>query len=360
LRTLDRYLLREVGVAWAAVTGVLLVILVANQLAQVLGQAVNYRYPKEAVFLLIALTTVQNLTVLVPVGLLLGIVLALGRLYADSEMAAMAACGVGTAQLYRPVFILAALVAAALAWLCLDLAPRAFAAAQSIRIEALKAAQFAALDAGRFHPFAGGSAVFYAESVDAGGDLHRVFIERRTEGRLEVAVAERARHFVQEGGLLHVIVLYDGERYAVTPGSAQVRRMRFAEHGIPIRVGDPVTGPARVETRPTLELARSPLPADQGEFQWRVSLPIMALLLTLLAVPLARLEPRQGRFARLGAAILVYFVYSNLAAAGRSWIDRGVVPPTIGLWWVHGIVLLAALWLLWRIAPPAWALARRR
>jgi lipopolysaccharide export system permease protein len=360
LRTFDRYVLREVALAWLAVTGVLLVVLLANQLAQVLGQAVTYRYPKEAVFELIGLTTAQNLEVLMPVGLLLGIVLALGRMYADSEMAAVFACGVGLRDLYRPIFAFAILVAALLAWLCLDLAPRAFAVAQEIRVQALKSAQFAAFEPGRFRAFAAGSAVFYAESADPNGDLHHVFVERRNGAQVEIALAERARHLVEEGGLLHLVVLYDGERYELTPGQTPLRRVRFAEHGIPVRIGDPTAGPPRIETRPTLALARSSVATDQGEFQWRASLPVMVLVLALLAVPLSRLAPRQGRYARIGAAILVYFVYSNLAAAARSWVDRGVLTPAIGMWWVHVLVLLVAIWLLWRQAPPSFALARRR
>ena len=354
MRTLNRYLLLEVSAAWAAVTGVLLVVLVANQLASVLGTAAAYGYPRAAVFGLIWLTTIQNLTVIVPVGLLFGIVLALGRLYQESEIAALRACGVGLGPLYRPVFALAAVVTAALAWLCLVLAPAAFARAQEIRREAVRVAQFGTLQPGQFHTFAGGAAVFYAESATADGVLHHVFVEHRTDQQLEVALADRAQHMVSEGGMLHTILLFDGERYELTPGNAELRRVRFVEHGIPIRLGDPAFGPARIETLPTLQLAASRVGRDQAEFQWRVSMPVMALLLTLIAVPLSELRPRQGRYARVGLAILVYFIYANLLAAARSWMDKGQLSPRIGMWWIHVLALAAALLLIWRRSPPAW------
>jgi lipopolysaccharide export system permease protein len=345
LGTLDRYVLREVVQAWLAVTGVLLVILVSNELAQILGQAAERGYPRGVILDLIGLTSIQNLTVLIPVGLLIGIVLALGRLYHESEMAAIRACGVGPGRLLRPVGLLAAVVTVLLSWIALSAAPAAFARAQDIRREALRAAEFGMLEPGKFHTFAGGSAVFYAESSDPDGTLRRVFLQHRDQGGVEVVLAERARHLVQEGGALHRIVLYDGERYEGGAGLAVLRRVRFAEHGIPVRVGEPATGPARVETRPTLDLWRDPAPVAQAEFQWRVSLPLMALILALLAIPLAELRPRQGRYARIGIVILVFFIYVNVLSAARTWIDKGRLSAGIGLWWVHALVLGLALYL---------------
>ncbi len=61
----------------------------------------------------------------------------------------------------------------------------------------------------------------------------------------------------------------------------------------------------------------------------------MALVLTLVAVPLSRLRPRQGRYARVGFAIVVYFVYSNLLSPSKVWLEKGDLPPAIGVWWVH-------------------------
>ena len=354
--TLDRYVLREAALSWLAVTAVLLVVLVSNTLAQVLGQAADRGYPRGVILTLIGLYSIQNLNLLIPIGLLLGIVLALGRLYHESEMAALRACGVGPGRLLRPVGLLALGVTALLAWLALAAAPRAFGQLEGIKREAIKAAEFGMLEPGKFHTFAGGTSVFYAESADADGTLRRVFLQRRDLDHVEVALAERARHLIEEGGAVHVLVLYDGERYDGAPGQPVLRRVRFREHGIPVRVGAPDAGPTRVEARPTLELARAADPASQAEFQWRLSLPLMALILAVLAVPLAELRPRQGRYARIGVVILVYFVYSNLLSAARIWIEKGWLAPSAGVWWTHALVLLLAAWLWWRQAPPRWAL----
>lgn len=351
LTRLDRYLLREVTVTFIAVTSVLLVILLSNQLARILGQAAQTDFPGNVVLNLVGLTTLQHLTVLLPVGLFLGIVLALGRLYHESEMTAVSACGVGPLSIYRPVLMLTLVVAAVLALLSFRVVPAAGVRAQQIRIEALRVAQFGALEPGRFRSFAGGDAVFYAERVDRSGQLFGVFVQRRTEDRIELAVAERAEQR-GAGQMEQEFVLYDGRRYEGRPGSYEWRVVEFREHGIPVRLPEFKEQKERYELKPTRALLGSVAGADRAELAWRGAVPVMALVLMALAVPLAKLRPRQGRFARIGLAILAYFVYSNLLAAVRVWMEKDTAAGEFGLWWVHLLPLGFALALLWREEHP--------
>jgi lipopolysaccharide export system permease protein len=358
------------------VTGVLLVILLANQLARVLSQAAANGFPREVVFALIGLTTAGNLSVIVPIGFFLSIILGLGRLYHESEMAAIQSCGVGPAGLYRPIVVLGVVIVALLSWLSFIGIPAASARAQAIRAEALRDAQFGSLEPGRFRTFGGGNIVFYAESVDANGILHNVnvFVDhtgedsngaetggggtvadkgtgKDTQGKLEIWVATRAEQR-GAGQAEQMFVLYDGERYEGIPGSGEFRMIKFSEGGIPIRLGDAGNKARKPDMKLTAELLRSSDPADIAELHWRLSTPLSALVLMTLAVPLARLRPRQGRFGKIGIAILAYFLYSQLLAAARTWIENGVVPPAVGLWWVHGIAVCAGIWLLARESPP--------
>jgi lipopolysaccharide export system permease protein len=347
LNRLDRYLLREVTLTFIAVTGVLLVILLSNQLARVLGQAVQNGFPASVVLNLIALTTLQQLTVLLPIGLFLGIVMALGRLYHESEMTAMAACGVGTLSIYRPILLLTFFVVAALSFLSFRVVPEAGNRAQRIRVEALRAAQFGALEPGRFRTFAGGDVVFYAERVLRSGQLEGVFVQRRDEDRLEIAIAERAEQR-GAGQSDQLFVLFNGRRYEGVPGSPEWRVLEFKEHGIPVSLPEVKAKGERTSMKPTRALIGSRERADRSELAWRIAVPTMALVLMLLAVPLAKLQPRQGRFARVGFAILAYFIYSNLLAAVRVWIEKGNPGGSLGMWWVHLLPLLFAAWLIWR------------
>jgi lipopolysaccharide export system permease protein len=346
--TVQRYVLREVVQTWLAVTGVLVAILVSNQLSRVLGQAADNQYGRHVVLDLIALGAIMNLSVIVPVGLLLAVVLTLGRLYHDSEMAALQACGFAPARLLVPLFCFASVIAVGLGWLVFVQVPQADSQVQLLRQSALKEAQFGQLDAGRFRSFSGGDAVFYAERVDQEGVLHNVFVQRESAGRIEVALADTATYSKAALNGMHLVTLFNGRRYEGVPGREDFRVIEFREHGIPIATPSDVAGSQDPDTKPTRELLGSHDPSDVAQLQFRTSTPLMALVLTLIAVPLSRLRPRQGRYTHVGFAIVVYFVYSNLLSAAKVWIEKGDLPPAIGVWWVHLAALALGVYLVSR------------
>jgi lipopolysaccharide export system permease protein len=357
-RILDRYILREVVANWLVVTGVLLVIMLTNQLARVLERAAENQYPQAVILELIGLGALQNLSVIMPVGLLLGVVLAFGRLYHDSEIAAALACGVSPAVLYRPIVLLTLAVTLAIAWLTLDVAPGAIQRSLDLRGAALQAGQFAPIAPGRFRTFGGGDAVVYAEKVNEDGTLANVFVERDRDGRVEVALAQSARHSVSPDGLTHTITLYKGERFEGMPGSPRFRIVKFGQHVVPVQVPKLTDSVTSLEAVPTYDLLESGDPEHRAEFHWRVALPTMCVVLTIIALPLSRLRPREGRFARVWLAVLIYFVYSTLVSAAKSWLARGSVPEFLGLWWVHVAALLLACAIL--LGPRAIARLRYR
>jgi lipopolysaccharide export system permease protein len=352
LRILDRYILREVVVSWLGVTGVLLAILLTDQVARVLERAAEGQFPRGVVIELIMLGAVQNVPLVLPVGLLLGIVLALGRLYHDSEMTAAQACGAGSRIVMLPVLGFTVLLAAALAVLSLYVAPAAAGRWLELRSEALRAGQFAPITAGKFRMFGGGSTVVYAQGAERDGTLQHVFVERDRDGRLEVALAQRATHAYSPEGDMQVITLYDGERFEGIPGERKFRIVRFAENTIPVRLPAAQTGAVKLSGATTRSLLATRGREELAELHWRVFFPMMTLVLAGIAIPLAKLQPRQGRYARMGYAVLIFFVYISLAIAGQKALARGAIPSWFGLWWAHAaVILLATLILLvprWR------------
>src|SRR5580692_5366903 len=269
--TVQRYVLREVVQTWLAVTGVLVAIVVSNQLSRVLGQAADNQYGRRVVFDLIALGAIMNLSVIVPVGLLLAVVLTLGRMYHDSEMAALQACGFGPARLLVPLFCFAVLIAIGLGWLSFVQVPRADGQVQLLRQSAIKEAQFGQLDAGRFRGFSGGDAVFYAERVDQDGVLHNVFVQRETAGRIEVALSDTATYSKASASGMHLVTLFNGRRYEGVPGHDDFRVIEFREHGIPIFTPADAVGTTDPDTKPTRELLGSDAPSDVSQLQFRAS-----------------------------------------------------------------------------------------
>jgi lipopolysaccharide export system permease protein len=193
--------------------------------------------------------------------------------------------------------------------------------------------------------------------VDKDGRLYGVFVQRRAKDRLELAVADRAEQR-GAGQPEQLFVLFNGRRYEGIPGRPEWRMIEFREHGIPIRMPDLKARKERWELKPTRELLGSRAGADRAELAWRTAVPIMALVLMVLAVPLAKLRPRQGRFARIGFAVLAYFLYSNLVAAVRVWIQKDAPGGGLGMWWVHLLPLLLAFVLIMRDERPGWPLRR--
>ena len=356
LRILDRYILREVTMQWLGVSGVLLAIMLTDQVARVLERAAEGGFPRGVVFELILLGATRSLPMVLPIALLLGIVLALGRLYHDSEMTAAQACGTGSRIVLLPVIAFTLVLTALLAYVSLQVAPSAAARMLELSNEALRAGQFAPISPGKFSTFGGGGTVVYAQAADPDGTLRRVFVQRSRGNLFEIALAQRATHTFAEGGDIQVITLFDGERYEGIPGERRFRIVRFAENTIPVRLPEMSGGVMKLDGVPTRALMASDKPDLRGELHWRLALPIMAVVMGLIAVPLARLRPRQGRYARVGFAILIFFVYIELAIAGKVWLVRGVTPEWLGLWWVHGAVALCAGALL---LVPRW-LARLR
>ncbi len=347
MRILDRYIFREIAVTWLTVTAVLLLILLTQQFARVLGDVAKGRLPRDAAFEVMGLSAIQYSTVLVPVALFLSVMLALGRLYRDSEMPAMMACRVGPGGIYRPLSILLIPLASVVAWIALDASPRAYTTIERIGYEAQREADLASIEAGRFTTFGPDKAVVYGERVAEDRGLEKVFLQRRLpEGQLEVVVAERGEQVETEDPDTRLLVLRDGRRYEGVPGTAEFRVVEFAEHGIPYRL--PSLREPELEPRAmsVADLLRTAGPNERAEFQWRLSIPISTILLAFIAVPLAKSRPRAGRYGRIALGLLVFIIYLNMLNAAKAWIEQGTISPSLGLWWVHGAVLLFGLGLL--------------
>lgn len=341
-----------------AVTLVLVLILLTNEGARALSRAADNQYPRDVVFALIGLGALQHLPILVPIGLLLGMVMAFGRLYHDSEMTAAVACGVGIGRVYAPVIGVGIVVGGVLAWLSLAVGPASMARVLALRNAAVHAGQFASVAPGRFRSFGGGSTVVYAQDALADGTLSNVFVEREVGGRVAVALAHRARHEVSADGQNLTITLYDGERLEGVPGGAQFRIMKFAEHAIPVQLPPLRDGVADLEAVPTRELVGATALDRQAQLQWRLALPVMCVVLAVLAVPISRLRPRRGRLSRVWLAVLLFILYFELLTAGRGAIERGSLPAPAGLWWVHGVIVVTVL--LITQLPVWWARLRHR
>jgi len=347
LRILDRYIFREIASTWLGVTMVLLLILLTNQFARVLGDVAKGKLPKDAAFDVIGLSAAQYLTILVPIGLFLAVMLALGRLYRDSELPAMMACRVGPSDIYRPLTWLLVPLALGVAWLSIDLGPRALHTIERVGAEARREADLASIEPGRFVSIGSGSAVVYGERIREDGLMENVFLQRRLDdGQLEVVVARLGEQVESDDPDIRFLVLHEGRRYEGIPGTSEFRVVEFLEHGIPYRLPSLDPPDPRPRAMTFRNLMQSAELAHIAELQWRIGVPLATIILAIIAVPLSRTQPRAGRYGRLAIGLLVFIIYLNMLSAAKAWIEQGSLSPSLGLWWVHAAALLLALGLL--------------
>jgi lipopolysaccharide export system permease protein len=356
LSLISRYVFREASSASLVVIVVLLVIFMSNQFAEILGDAAANALPKEAVFEVLRLTFLRYLTFLAPIGILLGIMVALARLNRDSEMAALAACGIGPAKLMRPIAAVTVLAAGGVAWLALVEAPQASRRIEEIRFAARETLDLDVLEPGRFTTPDSGRTVLYAREVE-GNELRGVFLEREQDGRVVVVTAARGQRVQGSGHRELTFLLYDGRLTEGIPGEPDFLIADFEEQGMPIRFDEPEEFVESAAIMPTEALLGSADAMDRAELQWRLSSPISILVLALLALPLSRSSPREGRYARVGVGLLIYFIYANALSIARLWIERGTIPEWLGMWWVHAALALVATAMLLQASG---ALARPR
>ena len=323
-----------------------MLIFMSNQFAETLSDAASDALPREAVLRVFALQFVQYVALLTPVGLLLGVLLAMARLNRDSEMTALAACGVGPATLLKPIGLIGVATAIGVGWLAIVEGPAAAREIELIRYQAQSEMELGALNPGQFTALDGGRTVVYAAATN-GDILLDVFIEREINGRIEIVLAEEGERIANTATGDSMLLLRRGVRYEGVPGEANFVVGEFEEHGIPISL-DSEAYEESVEALSTTTLLASSDPNFRAELAWRVSVPLSILVLCLLAVPLGRSSPREGKYARFGTGLLIYIIYANMLQIARVWIERGTVPDWLGLWWVHAAILALALAMLIR------------
>lgn len=355
LRIIDRYLFRELAMTFLAIAAVLLLISIGESLIAVLNQVARGRVPADLLVAMIGLRAIDSLNVLLPLAVFLGILLAFGRLYKDSEMAVLGAAGLNVGGLLRPLALLAAPVALLLGLVAFWVAPAAMRFSQQLVDEANRSLLIAGLEPGRFVSLPGREGIIYVTGMSPeGARFQRMFVESErmdADGttQINIITARNGELYRDTSGGDRFLSLRDGFRVEGRPGQDDFRLLRFERNDIKLAENDAEdTSDAVKRAAPTSELWTSTDLVQRAELHWRLAPLVSTLILALLALPLSRTNPRQPRYASLILAVLAYIAYANFLALGRSWIAHGKLAPSFGLWWVYLPTLLIALWLTWR------------
>jgi len=349
LTIIDRYIGKEILASFVAVFFVLMLIVTSVETVYLLSWVVEGRI-SESVFLAYLINSLLELSILlIPLCLLMGVLLAFGRLYKDSEMTAIMSAGCGPYGWYRPLLMVAVPVSLAMLILTLFVMPLVSQQHDQLSEATYHQADLNTLFAGRFNRSRTGDTVIFLESLaDDGNVMNHVFQRHRRGAQNHVDVAERARNQKNADGRDYT-VMENGTHYVGEPGSPDFRIIEYREYGVYVRGNrnkQYKKSYRSVESYSSRELWQSEQLDHRAQLQWRFTIPIATLMIALLALPLSHTTPRSGRYANLAWAILLYLLYSNFLGVGKTWIVRETVPVWVGTWWVHLLALALLLLLL--------------
>lgn len=347
---ISRYLTREVVNALLAITFVLLLAFLSQQVVRYLNYVAMGKIPTNVLLELVSFEIPYLLALLLPLSLYLGVLLAYGRLYADNEIAILQMCGFGNKQLLRLTIWIAIIVSGFVLILMLWVNPLISTKRQQVMSS--DEATFHLIQTlipGRFQVSPDGRHMMYAEKISRDHQrAENVFMAQQKKQVNEAEQNTWMLVFADQGyqekdkeSKDQFFVTADGYRYEGTPGQNNFKIIQFKKYAARIPKNDASATHQEVETMPTLQLWHDYTnPKRAAELQWRFSIAISTFLLALLAVPFSAVRPRQGRYLILLPAVLVYIIYINLLFIARHWLEQGNVSVWIGMWWVHAIVLL--------------------
>lgn len=341
---------RELSFTTGGVFLVLVTIMITTLVIRILGFAANGAVNPEDALVLIALATLGYMAVLLTVSLFVAVLIVLVRWYKDSEMIVWFASGLSVANLIRPILQFAAPLIIIIALLALFVWPWANRESTLISQRFQQRSDVSMVAAGQFRESAKAGRVFFIEALDINkSEVKNIFAAETKNGRLSIAVASTG--FIQNvGNGDKSIVLNHGRRYEGTPTQPDFRILEFSEYTTNIYNKEVLDPPPRDREKMISELISDQNPsvinANRAELLWRIGLPLMALGLVLIAIPLAYVNPRLGSYTAMFYAVLIYLIYSNLLNLTQNFVAQGKVNASVGVWPIHVLAFCIAYLLI--------------
>ena len=344
---LDRYLIREFLNSTFAVLAVVLIVLLGGAFADVLGDVARGKVPAGMLLAQLGLVFLKWLPMILPLTMMLGLMLAMGRLYRDAEMPVLVSIGVGPKRMLRPLALMALPVVIGVGLCSLWLGPWADRMSQRMIDDAGRNLLIAGMEPGRFTELPGGGGVIYVGAMsDDNRQMQRVFVYRQKKDRFDVTTSQTGTLFVENQSDRY-LRLEEGFEVEGPMGTGRdFRLMRYAanEVRLPEALAQRRKADA-VELQPTTALIGDARPQANAQLHFRIAPPLLTLAFALLAVPLSRSAPRQARYGNLAVGFLIYLFGMFLMLLGTQWLEDGKLPAMLGLWWMLAPLLLVAVWM---------------
>ncbi|NKB46652.1 MAG: LPS export ABC transporter permease LptF [Legionellales bacterium] len=366
---ITRYLVKEVSITLSALVFILMLIFMSNQFVQYLSRAAAGHLPGTLVIQLLLLETPTMLALLLPLAFYLAVLIAYGRLYAEQEMTVLNACGYSRTQLLQVTMAMALVLSLIVGAVVLWASPLISKQRDFLYTGGGASNLIQLIAPGRFQTMASGKQVLYVEQKSRGArpQAEQIFLALRNDQATQqpgmmgwdLVTASHSYLTRDEATGEEFLVLEKGQQYIGVPGEKNFRVIEFATYQARLPESKPYI--RRVyQAMSTRQLwpPNNSDPAKAAELQWRLSAPLMMLVLGFIATPLSRVKPRQGKYAKLLPAIILYILYANVLFMGRDWVAKGVIPTWLGLWWLHGLLIVLGAYWLWGESITHWMRAR--
>ena len=345
---IDRYLVREVSLPFIGVGAALLVVFTTYSITSFLAKASGGLVNPAEIAQLTFLKSLIALEVLVPLALYLGIILGLGRLYSDSEMHALRGAGISEGRLLRPIIIFALTMAILVSLLSTVVRPWAYQQSYDLRAIAAASSELDRIKPGQFYvDNINRRTVFIQSMSEDRSQLRGIFVHTRDDQSLQIASSTTGFLETADTEDYQKLTLSDATVYKTVSDGPNIRS-RFKSLAVNLRIADPELVGYKVKAQTTLDLRSAENPEEKAEYQWRLSASLSTLLLVLAAVPLSRSQPRQGRYAKIIVALLIYALYLNLLVMSRTWVEQEVVSSIWGVP-IALAALVVALYKPWQL-----------
>ena len=352
---LDKMIAQDLIKTLLSVLTVIVVIIVSRQFIRILDGAIAGQVSDETLLDILGLKTIVAAVEFLPVALFMSVLMVMGRMYRDHEMAAVASAGGGALTLYRAVFLLVVPLSVLATGLSLYVSPWAESRADKLIEHDEESADLRGIAAGKFSEYSHGDLVFYVEDITADNKMHKVFLENRRQGNVSIINAESAHFEELPGG--RYIFFENGEQVKGLPGSLNYVIEKFAEYAV--RIETKVVAVKFKRNALSVDLLwGSHLPILIAELQRRFSIPLGALLLSFIAVPLAQISPRGGVYGNMIVGFLIYFSYGNLIRISQGWVMNETLPAWLGGIGVNFLLLVVGAFLLARLYGWQWLLLK--
>ena len=343
-----RTLVREFAGMGVPIFVILLGIVVFTQLIRLLGESVSGVLAVDGILALLGFSALNYLPVLLSLSLFLSVLLTLTRSYRDSEMVVWFCSGIGLTRWIRPVMWYALPVVGVIALLSLGLSPWALSKANEFKHQMDSRDDVSVAIPGTFRESKHDDRVYFIENAEVGKNrVGNIFVQSVQHGRTGIMVARQGLQETAPNGD-RFLVLLNGTRYEGTPGQHDFRIVEFERYAMRIEAVEAKQGEAQLQSLSTLYLLRNPGRWSTAELEWRLGLPLSALILTLLAIPLGFVNPRAGRSLNFVMALVIYMLYNNLISMTNSWVGQGKIGPVIGFWGIHALMYALMALLFYR------------